>query len=177
NTTPMKKNVCLILLLATASFCFAQTSIETLVADYERAKTMSLEYVDAMPADKFGYKPADDVRTFAEQFLHSAQGTIGLVSNGTGADKIYATANLEKDASLQSKEEVRRMVTESFDFAIQSIKNMDASTFGEIVERGPFKITRLAWIQKAHEHISHHRGQAAVYLRMNGVVPPKYKLF
>lgn len=173
----MKKNVCLILLSVTASFCFAQTSIETLVADYERAKAMSLEYVEAMPADKFGYKPADDVRTFAEQFLHAAQGTIGLVSNGTGGDRIYANTNLEKDPSLQSKEEVKRMVSESFDYAIESIKNMDASTFGEIVERGPFKITRLAWVQKAHEHISHHRGQAAIYLRMNGIAPPKYKLF
>jgi uncharacterized damage-inducible protein DinB len=173
----MKKNVCLILLSFATSLCFAQTSIETLVADYERAKAMSLEYVDAMPADKFSYKPTDEVRTFAEQFLHASQGTIGLVSNGTGADKIYANANLEKDPNLQSKEEVRRMVTESFDFAIASIKAMDASTFGEIVERGPFKITRLAWIQKAHEHISHHRGQAAVYLRMNGIAPPQYKLF
>ncbi|WP_420576553.1 DinB family protein [Ekhidna sp.] len=173
----MKKNVCLILLSVTVSFCFAQTSIETLVADYERAKAMSLEYVDAMPADKFGYKPSDEVRTYAEQFLHASQGTIGLVSNGTGADRIYANANLEKDPKLQSKEEVKRMVTESFDFAIASIKNMDESTFGEIVERGPFKITRLAWIQKAHEHVSHHRGQAAVYLRMNGIAPPQYKLF
>lgn len=167
--TPMKKNVCLTLLLTTASFCFAQTSIESLVADYERAKALSLEYVDAMPADKFGYKPTDEVRTYAEQFLHASQGTIGLVSNGTGADRIYANANLEKDPNLQSKEEVKRMVTESFDFAIVSIKNMDENTFGEMVERGPFKITRLAWIQKAHEHVSHHRGQAAVYLRMNGM--------
>lgn len=173
----MKKNVCLVLLSFATSFSFAQTSIETLVADYERAKAMSLEYVEAMPADKYGYKPAEEVRTFAEQFLHASQGTIGLVSNGTGADKIYANANLEKDPALQSKAEVKRMVTESFDFAIASIKAMDASTFGEIVERGPFKITRLAWIQKAHEHISHHRGQAAVYLRMNGIAPPQYKLF
>ena len=102
--TPMKKNVCLVLLLAIASFCFSQTSIETLVADYERAKAMSLEYVDAMPADKFGYKPTDEVRTYAEQFLHASQGTIGLVSNGTGANRIYANANLEKDPNLQSKE-------------------------------------------------------------------------
>ncbi|MEQ6168429.1 DinB family protein [Ekhidna sp. MALMAid0563] len=172
----MKKYVSLILMSIT-TFCFAQTSVETLVADYERAKAMSLEYVEAMPEDLFSNRPTEGVRTFAEQFLHASQGTIGLVSNGTGADRIYATANLEKDPKLQSKEEVKRMVTESFDFAIASIKNMDESTFGEIVERGPFKITRLAWIQKAHEHISHHRGQAAIYLRMNGIVPPQYKLF
>lgn len=163
--------------LLIASTVLSQTSIESLVADYERAKAMSLEYVEAMPEDQFSYRPAEGVRTFAEQFLHASQGTIGLASNGTGADRIYATANLEKDPALQTKAEVKRIVTESFDFAIASIKGMDDSTFGEIVERGPFKITRLAWIQKAHEHISHHRGQAAIYLRMKGITPPQYKLF
>ncbi len=163
------------LLIITSAY--SQVTTETLVADFERAKALSLDYVEAMPADKFDYQPTEDVRTYAQQFLHASQGTIGLSSNGTGADRIYANANLEKDEALQSKEEVKRMVTESFDFAIDAIRNMDPDSFGEIVERGPFKITRLAWIQKAHEHISHHRGQAAIYLRMNGIVPPQYKLF
>ncbi|WP_370088279.1 DinB family protein [Ekhidna sp.] len=173
----MKKTIIYTLALSLGSVAFCQTTIETLVADFERAKALSLEYVEAMPEDKFNYRPTEGVRSFAEQFLHASQGTIGLVSNGTGADRIYADSNLEKDEALQSKKEVKRMVAESFDFAISSIKQMDESSFGEIVERGPFKITRLAWVQKAHEHISHHRGQAAVYLRMNGVVPPQYKLF
>ncbi|WP_421763723.1 DinB family protein [Ekhidna sp.] len=163
--------------LLVTTVAISQTSIKSLVADYERAKAMSLEYIEAMPEDQFSNRPTEGVRTFAEQFLHASQGTIGLVSNGTGADRIYATANLEKDPELQTKAEVKRIVTESFDFAIESIKKMDAGTFGEIVERGPFKITRLAWIQKAHEHISHHRGQTAVYLRMSGITPPQYKLF
>lgn len=173
----MKSFTLLLFTCFLTSATMAQTSIESLVADFERAKALSLEYVEAMPADKFDYKPTEGVRTFAEQFLHASQGTIGLVSNGTGADRIYADKNLEKDPGLQSKAEVTRMVTESFDFAIESIRNMDEDTFGEVVERGPFKITKLAWIQKAHEHISHHRGQAAIYLRMNEVVPPQYKLF
>ncbi|WP_425389525.1 DinB family protein [Ekhidna sp.] len=173
----MKKLMTLLFALLIITSAYSQVTTETLVADFERAKALSLDYVEAMPADKFDYQPTEDVRTYAQQFLHASQGTIGLSSNGTGADRIYANANLEKDEALQSKEEVKRMVTESFDFAIDAIRNMDPDSFGEIVERGPFKITRLAWIQKAHEHISHHRGQAAIYLRMNGIVPPQYKLF
>lgn len=173
----MKRYTSFICLSLLAVVAFGQTSIESLVADFERAKTMSLEYVDAMPEDQFGFKPGEGSRSFAEQMLHASQGTIGLVSNGTGADKMYATANLEKDESLQSKAEVKRIVTESYDFAIVSIKEMNTSSFGEIVERGPFKISRLAWIQKAHEHVSHHRGQCAVYLRMKGITPPQYRLF
>lgn len=173
----MKRIILFFFCLLTGSILLAQVTTASLVADFERSKSLSLEYLDAMPADKFSYRPTEGVRTYAEQFLHSSQGTIGLVSNGTGADRIYPNANLEKDSLLQTKEEVIRIVTESFDFAISSIQNMDPATFGEIKEAGPFKITKLAWVQKAHEHVSHHRGQAAVYLRMNGIVPPQYKLF
>lgn len=173
----MKKLTTLLFALLFIHCAYSQVTIESLATDFERAKSLSLEYVEAMPEDKFDFKPTEEVRSFAKQFLHASQGTIGLVSNGTGADRIYANANLENDEALQSKEEVKRMVTESFDFAIDAIKNMDPDTFGEVVERGPFKITKLAWIQKAHEHVSHHRGQAAIYLRLNGIVPPQYKLF
>ena len=63
------------------------------------------------------------------------------------------------------------------DFAIEGIKQMDPATFEEIKESGPFKVTRLGWINKALEHVVHHRGQCAVYLRLSGVTPPQYQLF
>ncbi len=81
------------------------------------------------------------------------------------------------DEALQTKAEVRRVLAESFDFAIAGIKSMDPAQFEDIVERGPFKVTRLGWVQKAKEHINHHRGQTAVYMRLAGVTPPQYKLF
>jgi uncharacterized damage-inducible protein DinB len=172
------KNVFFVLCLISGLVSHGQdATIEALVADFERGKTMSLAYIDAMPEEAFGFKPAEGSRSYAEQFLHSTQGTIGLTANGTGATPIYAGQNLEKDPSLQTKAEVTRLVTESFDFAIEAIQNMDPNTFEEIVERGPFKVTRIGWVHKAKEHLNHHRGQAAVYLRLQGIVPPQYKLF
>jgi uncharacterized damage-inducible protein DinB len=158
------------------STSFSQ-SIDEIVTDFERAKAMSLAYIEAMPDDQFTFKPTPEIRSFAEQMLHAAQGNIGLSANGTGAESIYGTVNLEKDETLQSKTEVTRIVTESYDFAIKSIKGMDPSTFGEIVERGPYKVTRLGWVQKADEHNTHHRGQCAIYLRLAGITPPDYQLF
>lgn len=173
----MKSSISILFILVFNLVSGQNKSIEQLITDYERGKTMSLAYIDAMPEDQFGFKPTPEIRSFAQQMLHAAQGTIGLTANGTGADRIYAGANLEQDESLQSKAEVKRIVEESFDFAIESIKKMDPTTLDEIVERGPFKVTRLGWIQKANEHIGHHRGQCAVYLRLAGITPPEYKLF
>ena len=69
------------------------------------------------------------------------------------------------------------MITEAMDYAINGIKGMDTGTLDEVVVRGSFEVTRLGWLQKANEHVGHHRGQCAVLLRMAGVEPPAYKLF
>lgn len=166
----------LFLSLSTAAFS-QQYIVDELAADMERNKAMSLSYIEAMPEDKFDFKPSNDVRTFAQQYLHVAQGLIGLSSNGTGATPIFQGENLEATEAYHTKEEVVRIVTESYDFAIKSIKEMDSTKLTEIVQRGQFEVTRRGWINKALEHNTHHKGQTTIYLRMNGVTPPQYQLF
>ena len=168
----------LLFILCLCPYTQAQnSSIEALVADYERAKTLTLAYLEAMPDDKYSFKPTPEIRTFSEQMLHLAQGTIGLSSNGTGADRIFPGENLEKTEAYQTKSEVIRLVTASFDFAIEGIKNIDPESFDEIVEAGQFKVTKLGWVNKAFEHLTHHRGQCVIYLRLNGITPPQFQLF
>lgn len=156
----------------------AQNSIiDGLATDFERGKTLSLAYIEAMPGDKFDFKPDEEAMSFATQMLHMAQGTVGLSANGTGAESPFGQANLAEDKANHTKARITEITTEAFDFVINSVKNMDTATFDEVVERGPFKVTRLGWVQKAKEHLNHHRGQTAVYLRLNGVKPPQYNLF
>ncbi len=175
----MKKQILFTLLIACiSSTAFSQSTVlDQLIVDMERNKAMSLSYVEAMPADKFDYKPTDEVRSFAAQFLHISQGMIGLSSNGTGATPIFQGENLEATEAYHNKEEVTRILTASYDFAIKSMKEMDRSKLDEVVVRGQFEVTRLGWISKTIEHNTHHKGQSAVYLRMNGITPPQYQLF
>ena len=172
------KHLCLIFICLSGFLVKAQNpTIDNLVADFERGKLLSLAYVDAMPEDQFNFKPTPETMSFAEQMLHTSMGTFGLSANASGSENPYAGKNLQKEESLQSKAEVRRLLEESFDFAIAGIKGMDPAHFEEIVERGPFKVSRLGWMHKAKEHIDHHRGQTAVYLRLAGITPPQYQLF
>lgn len=167
-----------ILFLSISTLAYSQQStLDELIADMERNKAMSLSYVEAMPAEKFNYQPNENVRTYAQQFLHISQGLIGLSANGTGATPIFQGENLEATEAYQNKDEVLRIVTASYDFAIKSMKEMDVSKLNEVVQRGQFNVTRLGWINKAMEHNTHHKGQCAVYLRMNGITPPQFQLF
>ncbi|NCI47615.1 DinB family protein [Sediminibacterium soli] len=148
-----------------------------LIKDWERAKKYTDAYLDAMPADRYAKKVVDSIRTFSEQMLHLASGNIGLVANGTGAQRIFAGFNMEKSAGAQSKDSVTHYVNASYDYAINSIRNMDAAQLGEHVKRGNLDETKLSWIQKAFEHQTHHRGQCTIYIRLQGVKPPNEMLF
>lgn len=153
-------------------------SVKTqLVKDWERAKAYTKEYLDAMPKDKYGYRAQDSVRTFAQQMLHLAQANIGLSSNGTGKERIWMGRILENNASAQSADSVYFYVMASYDFAIEGIKAMDIAKFEEKNKRGNFDETRLAWLLKAFEHQTHHRGQTTIYIRLLGIKPPNEKLF
>ena len=108
-----------LLIFSSASLIFCTdapiTSDEkaAIVADWERAKAFSLEYLEAMPADAYSYKPNDDVRSFEQQFLHIAQGNIGLVANATDAERIYTDVQVfDNEESFKGKENVVRITTE-----------------------------------------------------------------
>ena len=148
-----------------------------LVKDWERAKAYTKEYLDAVPKDKYDFRAQDSIRTFAQQMLHLAQGTTGLTANGTGKERIWQGRQLENSKSAQSADSVNYFVMASYDYAIEGIKNMDASKFLERTGRGNFIESRISWLMKAFEHQTHHRGQTTIYIRLMGIKPPNEKLF
>lgn len=148
-----------------------------LIKDWERAKSYTKEYLDAMPEDGINYKPVPEIRSFAEQMLHLSQGNVGLSSNATGKERLYPGKNLEKMDEFKTKETLTKVVMECYDFVIDGIKSLDVARFDEKVKRGNFDLTKLTWLNKAFEHQTHHRGQTTIYLRMKGVTPPNEKLF
>lgn len=148
-----------------------------LIKDWERAKVYTNEYLAAMPADKYSTRAVDSIRSFSEQMLHLSAGTIGLAANGTGKPRIFPGFNMEKSAGAQTKDSVSYYVNASYDFAIEAIKNMEASKLGEYFKRGNFNESRLTWLMKAFEHQTHHRGQCTIYIRLQGIRPPAEKLF
>ena len=178
----MKKNILLtasifLLGLLSANAQLGETVKAQLIKDWERAKAYTKEYLDAMPKDKYGFRAQDSIRTFAQQMLHLAQANIGLSANGTGKERIWGGRNLEQSATAQSADSVNYYVMASYDFAIDGIKSMDVSKLEEKNKRGNFDETRYAWLLKAFEHQTHHRGQTTIYIRLLGIKPPNEKLF
>jgi uncharacterized damage-inducible protein DinB len=162
---------------ATGRAQFNESVKAQLVKEWQRAKAYTLEYLDAMPKDKYGFKAQDSVRSFAQQMLHLAQDIVIMTSYGTGKERMWQGEILEQRPSAQTADSVKYFVTAGYDYGIDAIQGMDASKFEEKVKSRNFEETRFAWLLKAFEHQTHHRGQMTIYLRLLSIKPPPEKLF
>ncbi|MDO8965280.1 MAG: DinB family protein [Algoriphagus sp.] len=155
----------------------AQTSIEEMVKDWERAKAYTKEYLDAMPAENYGLKPTPEMRSFAQQMLHLTDGNYGFASAATGVASPIGQGESEKSTD-QSKENVTKLVMAGYDFVINSLKTMTPAQLSEATKLfGQFDMSKGKALEKCFEHQTHHRGQTTVYLRLAGATPPQEKLF
>lgn len=149
-----------------------------MVKEWERAKAYTIEYMNTMPVEKYGYKAHDSIRSFAQQLLHLAGGNFFLMNAATGdATPAWAGRDLEQRSGAQSKDSVMQYVNASYDYCINAVKNAGLVKWGEKVKVFGMEQTRYAMMIKTFEHQTHHRGQTTIYIRLQGIKPPQEKLF
>ena len=170
------------LFISLPSFLSAQSisgdDIKTQFAkDWERSKSYTLDYLNAMPADKYSFKAVDSIRSFAQQMLHLASGNAFLMNLATGSQPPFNARGLEDRASAQTRDSVTWYVNASYDYALNAVRNLDAAKLGEMVGQANRQATRYALLLKALEHQAHHRGQTTIYIRLQGIRPPNERLF
>ena len=173
----MKILTTLFALVVMNTFAQAQSSLEDMIKDWERAKIYTKEYLDAMPAEGYALKPTPEMRSFAQQMLHLTDGNYGFASAATGVASPVGMGESEK-ATDQSKEHVTKLVMAGYDFVINSIKTMTPAQLAEATKLfGRFEMSKGKALEKCFEHQTHHRGQTTVYIRLAGATPPQEKLF
>ena len=124
---------------------------------------------EAMPEDKYGWRPGEGVRSVSEVFMHIAQANYGL----PGVMGIKAPEGLPaKFEEITDKRVVVDHVNRSFKFLREGVANMSdadlekkASFFGR--DRTYREILILITT-----HFNQHLGQSIAYSRVNGIVPP-----
>lgn len=145
-----------------------------MIDDWKRAKQYTQEFLEVMPADKYSFKPEKGAMNFAQQLLHLSRYNYNLGVGATGGSLPYGKRTLEQEAGLQTKDSVDHIVLASYDALIAGLQKLDAATLFDKVNGG---MSRYVTLLKAFEHQTHHRGAAAVYIRMAGITPPHERLF
>jgi uncharacterized damage-inducible protein DinB len=156
-----------------ASPVFAQgaapTLVKELVAGWQRATTDLIDVAEAMPEEKYAYKPTPEVYTFREQLVHLAGATQRFIdtAKGTKSDAGHPHAAMPKA-------EVIALLKQTFQTGQEML---GALTDAQLLEQVKFPIgnrmvTRFTFWQGPLYQVRNHHGQLVVYLRLNGIVPP-----
>jgi hypothetical protein len=136
---------------------------------FARSSKNMIAAADAMPADKFSFKPTPDQSTFAHLTIHIAE------SNHLFCSKISGVAAPEgaKLAETDSKEKLVAAVKESFDFCSSSLAKVDDSHLADSIPLfGGRSFSRAGVMFILYGSWGDHYAAQAMYLRLNGVVPP-----
>jgi len=140
-----------------------------LLKDWDALKDTMMKLGDAMPEEKFGFKPTPELRTFGEQLMHVATANVGLAKLIDPS----ATAPTLPDKPT-AKADILKALAASFDFGAAALKAQTAASVAETVQGprflGPSTKARIAY--RAMGHTWDEYGAMTVYLRLNGIVPP-----
>ena len=137
--------------------------------DLNEMKSTMVKIASAMPEDKFGYRATPPQRTFGEQIQHITDAN--MVWTKTLGAKATAPAVNKKPTS---KAETIRGLEASIDSAAAAIGEQTADSMLEQVTM-PWSKELESRLHVVYSIISHAwdiYGQMAVYLRLNGLVPP-----
>ena len=140
-------------------------------SDWLAQKDMMMKIADAMPENKFTFKSTPPQRNYGEQVMHIALSNVDLLKVLGGS----ATAPSFTAESAKTKEEILKALGDSYDYGTALMNELSEATVLEPVKEppsflGPSSRARIIWTLLAHSMDIY--GQMAVYLRLNGIVPP-----
>jgi len=124
---------------------------------------------EAIPADKYTWRPSDDTRSFAEVLLHISAANYNLYKLvGTPPPSGIDIKGLEK--STTDKAKVVATLKDSFAHAKQAIKAMPDADLEKSLDWFGGKNTERGILLFVVRHAAEHLGQSIAYARMAGVI-------
>ena len=171
----MKKTLLTLALLSLVASAAAQTKnpVSSALRDIlPGLQKKTIAAVEAMPADKFNYKPTADQMTFGHLAAHMVEANYGLCSNAAAVP----APKVEEVKDTDSKDKLVAALKASFDFCADALTKMDDSKLGEMGSAmDGQQLSRARFALGIAGNWADHYAEAAMYLRLNGLTPPSAK--
>ena len=172
--------VTILILSSVTSPILAQEDV--FIKDYlerlENSRMYLILLAENMPEDKYNFKATPESKTFAENLMHigyaldwHSQSLLG------GRDSRDWRTDTTFVAADKSKKEMIARIDKTFDEAIKLMVTFDTMQFDDRLDYLGLNRTKRQIFLLLADHISHHRGQMIVYMRLNGLTPPRYVLY
>ena len=166
----MKKCLIIAVFLLSNSI-FAQVEvIATFIEKWENSKDYLVAVAQAMPEDKYDYKPSTREMSFREQLFH-IQDNMNWLSTTHFSGQKYVKKEAVKGLS---KTQIIQEIKTSFDTAKTFVQKTKEAELSQKVDFFAGSKSKLQILNLMQDHVTHHRAQILVYLNLNQIQPPKY---
>jgi DinB superfamily len=152
---------------------FVASAQATPVADAFRANTARVAKrlilsAEEMPAAQYVYKPTAAQMTFGEVVAHLAEDNDDICGTVAGVKPPDRVAM----AATDTKAHLIARLRETFVFCDQALAGLDDTKLAEPLPFAGLTESRALIMMQAAGHWSDHYSQFAIYLRINGFLPP-----
>ncbi|MCB1023158.1 MAG: DinB family protein [Acidobacteria bacterium] len=146
-----------------------------------RAETMSqlvaaekkfIALAEAMPQEKYSWRPGEGVRSVSEVFMHVASSNYGVLSAAGVKPEGVTTEQLRGYEKITDKAKVIAAIKKSFEDARSGIEGISDDDLDNSVKLFGSDSTVRGVLIALAVHCHEHLGQSIAYARTNGVVPP-----
>jgi uncharacterized damage-inducible protein DinB len=142
------------------------------LVDLQQLQKKYTDLAQAIPADKYTWRPEAGTRSVSELFLHVAGANYGIptMMSGTAPAAGYQREGFEK--STTDKAKIVEQLNKSFVYAMAAVQKMSNADFAKPEKKlGPdANDGDVIYILVTHNH--EHLGQSIAYARVNGITPP-----
>src|SRR5713226_4792239 len=142
------------------------------VAYYEQRYTRLAE---AMPAEKYGWRPGEAVRSVGEVFAHITIANYGIANARVAARTPGVTFSFDPKAIMAlagDKPKLLQALKDSFAHFRKTILLLDDADADKPQKMFNRQTTLRGSFIMITGHFGEHLGQSIAYARMNGIVPP-----
>lgn len=137
-----------------------------LVKKWKGNHRYSIKLIETMPDEAFTFRPTGEMKTFKSQASHI---TLWMRSHSR-----FVTGVAMEKPSMKTKADILQSFNEFFEMMISYLETATIEDLTQVVDMWYGKVTKESVLLTMDNHLSHHRGQMVVYLRLQGVKPPGY---
>lgn len=157
------------LLCAVVSVAGNSPSANEYAKHFGALKDLTVAVAETMPIEHWAFRPHPESMNFGMLMTHIATTNYQFCAGLKDSDPPQLNATSDRDGIV-------RMLSDSFDYCSGIIDQLTDQQLSAIHSTPDGRLTGRETLLAMYIHVAHHRGQAEIYLRDNGIKPPGYKI-
>jgi uncharacterized damage-inducible protein DinB len=158
-----------ILLLAAGAAAAPPDAAGEYFKHFAALSKLSVAVAQAMPPEKYSFRPHPDSMNFGELMSHIATTNYQFCAGLKDSAPPAFPSAIDKDGIV-------KFLGDSFEYCSAVVRTLSNEQMDQIHSSPDGRLPGREVLLAMYIHVAHHRGQAEIYLRENGIKPPYYRI-